>query len=202
MGTIYGHKIVTDGLILYLDAGNPKSYPGSGTDFYDLSGNGNHHIIVAAPTYNSSPGSFTLNGSTQGFSKSSALSGSTSTCTVCLFYKTVDITELWVRGNQSSGYYLSASNNNNYYHGNCGTPTNYVDLNTVTNPYTSGYKDGDYHYWEAKNVVFSSWTYYEWWLYSGGWLMAGDSSIIMVYDRVLTADESLQNYNALKGRFI
>ena len=29
-------KIVTDGLILYLDATNPRSYPGSGTDWFDL----------------------------------------------------------------------------------------------------------------------------------------------------------------------
>jgi len=27
----YSPKIITDGLILYLDAGNPKSYPGTGT---------------------------------------------------------------------------------------------------------------------------------------------------------------------------
>jgi len=32
--------IVTSGLALYLDAGNPASYPGSGTTWTDLSGNG------------------------------------------------------------------------------------------------------------------------------------------------------------------
>ena len=33
--------IVTDGLVVHLDAGNSASYPGSGTTWYDLSGNGN-----------------------------------------------------------------------------------------------------------------------------------------------------------------
>ena len=33
-----GPKIITDGLVSYLDAGNTKSYPGSGNTWYDLSG--------------------------------------------------------------------------------------------------------------------------------------------------------------------
>lgn len=37
-----GPRIVTDGLVLCLDAGNSKSYPGTGTNWYDLSGNNNH----------------------------------------------------------------------------------------------------------------------------------------------------------------
>jgi len=32
-----GPKIITDGLVLYLDAGNSKSYPGSGNTWYDIS---------------------------------------------------------------------------------------------------------------------------------------------------------------------
>ena len=42
MGTFYNPKIITDGLVLTLDAANTKSYPGSGTTWFDLSGNGNH----------------------------------------------------------------------------------------------------------------------------------------------------------------
>ena len=40
-----GPDIVTNGLVLVLDATNPLSYPGSGTTWYDLSGNGNHSTI-------------------------------------------------------------------------------------------------------------------------------------------------------------
>ncbi len=41
----YGPNIVTDGLVLYLDAGNPESYPGSGTIWYDLIGDNNGTLI-------------------------------------------------------------------------------------------------------------------------------------------------------------
>ena len=34
-------QIVTSGSILYLDAGNPASYPGTGNIWTDLSGNNN-----------------------------------------------------------------------------------------------------------------------------------------------------------------
>ena len=39
MGLSHSPKIVTNGLVLCLDAANPKSYPGSGTAWTDLSGN-------------------------------------------------------------------------------------------------------------------------------------------------------------------
>jgi hypothetical protein len=44
-------KIVTDGLVLCLDAANPKSYPGSGTTWTDLSGNGNNGTLVNGVGY-------------------------------------------------------------------------------------------------------------------------------------------------------
>jgi hypothetical protein len=53
MGTTYGHRIVTDGLVLHLDAANTKSYPGTGTTWYDLSGNGNDGSLVNGPVYDS-----------------------------------------------------------------------------------------------------------------------------------------------------
>jgi hypothetical protein len=49
----YGGPIVTSGLIMALDASNIVSYPGSGTTWYDLSGNGNHATLYNSPTYNS-----------------------------------------------------------------------------------------------------------------------------------------------------
>ena len=42
MGVNYNPKIVTDGLVLCLDAANKRSYPGSGSTWNDLSGRGNH----------------------------------------------------------------------------------------------------------------------------------------------------------------
>ena len=52
-------ELVTDGLVLNLDAGDPRSYPGSGTTWTDLSGNGNNGTFgasTAAPTYNNANG--------------------------------------------------------------------------------------------------------------------------------------------------
>ena len=39
MANQYGPKIITDGLVCCLDAGNSKSYPGTGSTWYDISGN-------------------------------------------------------------------------------------------------------------------------------------------------------------------
>jgi hypothetical protein len=46
-------RIITDGLVLCLDAANPKSYPGSGTTWSDLSGLGNNGTLVNGVGYNS-----------------------------------------------------------------------------------------------------------------------------------------------------
>lgn len=198
MGVAYNPSIVTSGLVLYLDAGNVKSYPGSGTTWTDLSGRGNHHTVTGSPIY--SGGMFTLDGSTQGFTRASSISGVSSTNTVVIWYSTTDSQELWVRGNQTNSVYLSASYGNNYYHSGVGSPTNWVDLNSVVNPWTEGYRNGTFRMWEAKNVDFSSWSFYEWFLYPSGWQMAGNVSAIMIYNRNISPDESRQNFNALRSR--
>jgi hypothetical protein len=46
-----GPNIVTDGLVLCLDAASHKSYPGSGTTWYDLSGDGNTGTLTNGPTF-------------------------------------------------------------------------------------------------------------------------------------------------------
>ncbi len=48
--------IVTTGLVLNLDAGNATSYPGTGTTWTDLSGNGNNATLTNGPTYTSANG--------------------------------------------------------------------------------------------------------------------------------------------------
>ena len=71
--------IVTNGLVLNLDAGQTASYPGTGTTWTDLSGNGNNGTLVNGPTYSSANGgSLVLNGTNQrvSFVANPALSGS------------------------------------------------------------------------------------------------------------------------------
>jgi hypothetical protein len=56
MGFYRGANVVTSGLVLALDAANTKSYPGSGTAWSDLSGNGNTGTLTNGPTFNSANG--------------------------------------------------------------------------------------------------------------------------------------------------
>lgn len=63
--TYPGTNIVTDGLLLYLDAVDDASYSGTGSTWTDLSGNGNNGTINAGVTYNSA-GYFSFSGSTNG----------------------------------------------------------------------------------------------------------------------------------------
>jgi hypothetical protein len=51
MATQYANgKIVTDGLVLALDIADKNSYPGSGTTWYDVSGNNRHFTWFSTPT--------------------------------------------------------------------------------------------------------------------------------------------------------
>jgi len=47
----HGPRVITDGLVLALDAGDTNSYPGSGTTWTDLSGNGNNGTLVNGVGY-------------------------------------------------------------------------------------------------------------------------------------------------------
>ena len=56
-------SIVTDGLRLHLDAGDPASYPGTGTTWYDLSGNGYNGTLVNGPVHSlENQGTFKFDG--------------------------------------------------------------------------------------------------------------------------------------------
>lgn len=61
MSLSHNPRIVTRSLGLYLDSVNPKSYPGSGSTWYDISGKG-RHATLANCTY--ANGLLTFNGST------------------------------------------------------------------------------------------------------------------------------------------
>tara|TARA_R110000787_G_C13227149_1_gene426825 strand:- start:4 stop:711 length:708 start_codon:yes stop_codon:yes gene_type:complete len=56
MALSHSPLIVTDGLVLCLDAANKKSYSGSGTTWTDRSGNGNNGTLVNGPTFDSGNG--------------------------------------------------------------------------------------------------------------------------------------------------
>ena len=68
-----GPSPVTSNLTMYLNAADPASYPGSGSTWYDVSGNGANITLTGSPTYTSaSPSYFTFNGTSQAGTGSTA----------------------------------------------------------------------------------------------------------------------------------
>lgn len=52
----YSPKIVTDGLVFYVDAANPKSFVNGNTTWNDLSRSGNNGVLTNGPTFDSGNG--------------------------------------------------------------------------------------------------------------------------------------------------
>ncbi|NBO99894.1 MAG: hypothetical protein EBU90_07165 [Proteobacteria bacterium] len=135
MGTFYGpntstNPIVSQGLITYLDAKNPKSYPGTGTSWFDLSGNGRTASLQGSPTFNSD-GTFSINGAAfQYVTLNSGIDynslGATRTYTIILTFLQ---TAFGTGGNNNGSAYLFHGTGSGYYSGyrmglgNSGTPS-------------------------------------------------------------------------------
>jgi hypothetical protein len=58
MASLGGPHIVTDGLVLSLDAANTKSYQSGSTTWFDRSGRGNNGTLVNGPTFDSANGGY------------------------------------------------------------------------------------------------------------------------------------------------
>lgn len=83
----FSTNIVRYGLIMELDAANPLSYAGSGSVWYDVSGNTNHATLYNSPVWNSS-GYFSLNGTDNYIKTTSTLNLSTyNAVTVLVIFK-------------------------------------------------------------------------------------------------------------------
>lgn len=133
MAQQYGSRIITNGLVLYLDAADKNSYPGSGNTWYDLSGNNINFSLINSPSFsNDNGGCFNFNGSSvQGGNNQYCVSTSnfsvpSSSITVQAFVKRNAVTSsnfpaIFFCGN--NGDFTSAagvgilftSNNDNYY---------------------------------------------------------------------------------------
>jgi hypothetical protein len=206
MAEIHGPKIVRDGLILALDAGDINSYPGSGISMFDLSGNGYTFTLQGNATYSSlGKGSIYLDGSADGIQRTGT-PGLQNAVTLVQWLKTSDTVGLMLSGEvvgSTGGYYVGAYPDA-FYNSNCGTPSYFIDTKPTTNPASPiNYLDNNWHMWEAKNLNFSSWTnVWNFLGYAAGYEIAGYVGGILMYNKVLTAKESEQNYNALKTRFI
>lgn len=108
MALFHSPKIVTDGLILCLDAGNSKSYPGTGTTFYDIASSENHFTLTGLD-YNTNNGgyfSFLDNQGDRALKSSSTVLNGRNTLTI----------SMWLRptSSQTSQSYFSYATSSTY----------------------------------------------------------------------------------------
>jgi hypothetical protein len=106
MAFFRGPNIVTNGLILYLDAGNTKSYPTTGTTWSDLTNSKNNGILTNGPTFNSSNvGNIVFDGIDEYIE---ILSPSNKFAWTPTGSGNNNITfDMWVKSTDTSGYYFS-----------------------------------------------------------------------------------------------
>jgi hypothetical protein len=227
MGTNYNPQIVTSGLVLALDAANPKSYPGSGTSWNDLSGNGNHLTLYNSPTFASTNrGTISFNGTSQyaGIANTSCSNN----------FKSMPngyTTTIGFRSNETA---------TGAWHSICsfGDGLNYIDLwySAATGNFGS---DAQSHYPSTASLINAGFNIYTH-SYSGtvskiykngvlleirnitqGVLASGqynfciaaspetpiayyhnmDVNFFTIYNTVLTDEQVLQNFNAQRGRY-
>jgi hypothetical protein len=227
MAYFHSPQIVKDGLVLLLDAANTKSYPGSGTTWFDRSGNGYNFTIYGSPTFNSS-GYFTF-------------SNNQTTQYMMRFpfeTPTVEITySCWFRSNFSSANqtpftYSVSGNNEMLMFMNSSTLLTPHPLGVARDISTSNMQNVWVNFaWSrvastGKNVFYRDGQYVGEYTASAGTSITGGGHMIIgqeadapgggfdpaqnldgdfsrldVYNRALTAAEVLQNYNATKGRY-
>ena len=203
MAVAGGPNIVEDGLVLALDAANKKSYPGSGTVWSDLASKTDYTIGLRLNYDQNNPGTFamTQGGYGNGATTSTFTTNST-TCTCVFWIKTIDDQALFWGGASGANYVGAYRVAKKEYYSNCGSPIYYQDLEEKDNIYDH-IRDGEWHMVEFKNTNLSTWpastNYFN--SYSNYQFNNGSIGQILIYDKNLTAAESLQNYNATKGRF-
>jgi len=230
MPTYYSPRIVTDGLVLCLDAGNTKSYSGSGTVWNDLSGNGNSGTLINSPNFdNLNVGSILFDG-IDDYGTTPFL-GSFTSFTIDVWFTT----KQFPSSNQYPAVICNIFNGSlvnyaigwsftnintffvGYYNGAGGLGLNgwrmvsniSVDLNTPTNitmvydnNLLSAYKNGVFFNSIVPNLTPNGVIG----SYIGRrWDFAnyfnGNINFISKYNRGLNNLEIQNNYNALKGRF-
>jgi hypothetical protein len=227
-----GPDIIEDGLVLALDAANKKSYPGSGTTWTDLSGNGNTGTLVNGPTFDGGNlGSLVFDG-VDDYSENSSpnlgITGNLSATLSCWFYDSRSSTSttqaLFAYGNGPStgdtiaivllnlGLYAAfnggtaTNSSNNVYSLN--TWNNAVvtktpgAANTTTKLYLNGVELSIASSTTITPNVVSRVIRVGRWTNEGSPLyFQGRVSNCLIYNRALTPDEILQNFNATRSRF-
>ena len=204
-----GPHIVTDGLVLSLDAGSERSYPGTGTTWYDLSGQNAHAEAVNMPTWNSN-GYFEFDGTNDELH-----SVDISQEYRDLFFvfesdfATGGLQMLFGKHNDQddslrfSGDFLSSAPDINDWH--YGSVSD-VFINGQTDAlssvsYDMGGKMNFVRSYRSNTSGFGTSFRYEISSSFNARRLKGNLALILCYNRKLTDAEVSKNYNALKGRF-
>jgi hypothetical protein len=226
MSTSYSPRIVTDGLVLCLDVANQRSYPGTGVNWYDLCVNGNNGTLVNGVGYSDSNGgslvfdgaddyvaisnlglsSHTIEG---WFNSSDVLQGGAVAATICNIFGNYDggvskytfiglIPNLAFRIDDGATSFASVAqisySANTWYH----VALTYNASDGDTRAYVNGNQIGSRS--STTNIVFNS-IPFNMSKSQTGTYFDGLIAVGKAYNRALTAQEVMQNYNALKGRF-
>jgi hypothetical protein len=215
--------IVQSGLVLNLDAGVSSSYPGSGTTWTDLSGNGNNGTLTNGPTYSSSNGGsivfdgtndyVTFNSLTTSSLGLTTSNGATLSCwlKLTLLSRWTGVFTFWsTPGYADFGWDIEPTNNLRMWKGGPSTKSSLSNYSGIWANYVLvSNSSGTIFYINSNqfattlisgNIPSSSGNNL---MYGGHWdfPIQGNSSSISIYNRALTASEIQQNFNATKSRY-
>ena len=214
----YGPKIVTNGLVLALDAADKNSYPGTGTTWNDLSGNaynGTFGTSTQTPTFsNINGGTILFDGSNDIVEVTSNL-GTMSAYTLMFWARRDAESRMPVSARTTTNFYWFGDNSWYYTHGGVGGEYYYSKPTSIptgtwgcycvvyNGSNVSIYRQGVYQGQQATTGTanWSAGLLIGYWVGGSTYAWQGPISIIMMYNRGLTATEVLQNYNATKTRF-
>ena len=204
-------KIVTNGLVLYLDAGQSTSYNG-GTTWTDLSGRGNNGTLVNGVGYNGSNGGSLSFDGVNDYVNCGNPSISVGKITVSAWVKisTLNITQHIV-DSSSNSWHLAVLGTNRPYLWNGSTyhqssqvllSNTWYMLTGVQSSTSDIYVNGvlSQSISDNRNVTTNN-------VNIGRWQTApsrpfsGNIAQVSIYNRALTASEVKQNFNATRGRF-
>jgi len=218
MAIKHSPRIVTDGLVAHYDAANTKSYPGSGTAWKDLSGKGNNGTIYHSPSFsNDNAGKFNFD--TSDYVDCGNILSQTA-YTKSVWFRPESSTNNIVSGYGGSGtgqhaFWMNGTDNmlRAGHRGAWSTVSHTVPSGNMLNQWWNGavtWNDstGWVLYLNGVQVDTDSSTtdpngsgVYIGRYGSGNWF-DGDIAEVLIYDRAITAAEVLQNYQALKERYL
>ena len=224
MAVGYNPKIITDGLVLALDAGNAKSYPGSGTAWSDLSGNSNNGTLTNGPTFSSANGgAIVFDGSddyvqvTGSITVTSATfitwikrDGSQTDWSGLIHSRNGNIVGLhFNQGGTKIAYTWNNASNTYLWNSNLLIPNDQwcmVALSVNPTSATAYLCQSSGITSNTNTVSHPSQTLSDILIgrddaFATGRAYDGNMAVAQIYNRALTASEITQNYNATKGRF-